>query len=150
MEKNKNSLKKIVSISAIVSIFFLTSCQSGFEPIDYGTDACAHCKMTIVDPRFAAELITDKGRVYKFDDIICMKQYATRLTNNKTDFQYFVAEYMAPKEAFIDATNAIYLQSSVFKSPMNGNAAAFRDVEQATMMKDSLMIQPTAWSNLKQ
>ena len=33
--------------------------------------------MGIEDPKFATELITEKGRIYKFDDLNCMQSYAT-------------------------------------------------------------------------
>ena len=33
-----------------------------------------------VDKRFAAEMITSKGRAHKFDDVLCMKQYADYYT----------------------------------------------------------------------
>jgi len=50
----------------------LTACSHEPDPIRYGKDACAHCKMTIMDKRFSAELITAKGKVFKFDAAECM------------------------------------------------------------------------------
>ena len=58
------------------------------EEINYGVDACAYCKMNIVDPKFGAELITKKGRVYKFDAIECMVNYDREM--QKPVHQYLV------------------------------------------------------------
>lgn len=45
------------------------------DPIVYGTDACAYCRMMISDPRFGGEIITRKGRSIKFDGIDCLLSY---------------------------------------------------------------------------
>ena len=31
--------------------------------------------MSISDKRFACEIVTEKGRAYKFDDVTCMMSY---------------------------------------------------------------------------
>ena len=42
------------------------------------------CKMTLVDKKFGAEVVTKKGKVYKFDDLNCMiKFYQLRISNPK-------------------------------------------------------------------
>lgn len=50
----------------------MIACQPEKVPIDYGLDKCHFCKMTIVDQRFGAELVTSKGKVYKFDATECL------------------------------------------------------------------------------
>jgi copper chaperone NosL len=126
----------------------LASCSREYEPITYGEEACAHCRMTIVDDRFAAEIVDKKGKVFKFDDIQCMKQYITE--NNKEGKNLlFVEDYLKKNNSAIDATNAIYLQHEFFSSPMNGNYAAFESEKDAQHLKDSLGIAPIAWNNLK-
>jgi copper chaperone NosL len=126
----------------------LVSCSREYEPIAYGEEACAHCRMTIVDDRFAAEIVDEKGKVFKFDDIQCMKQY---ITENKKEGKnlLFVEDYLKKNNSAIDATNAIYLQHEFFASPMNGNNAAFESEKDALHLKDSLGIAPIAWNNLK-
>ena len=133
--------------SGIVCTLLLSSCSRSFEPIDYGKDACAHCRMTIIDDRYAAELITDKGKTYKFDDIICMKQYNS--VDNQKDALYFVEDYLKKEAGAIDATTAFYLQHSFFKSPMNGNYAAFATQEDAAALADSLQVQMFKWEGIK-
>ena len=60
--------------AAIVTILFLSlaACTVAPVPINFGSDGCHFCKMTIVDKQHAAELVTSKGKAYKYDAIECM------------------------------------------------------------------------------
>ncbi|MGB5288980.1 MAG: hypothetical protein WBN42_10875, partial [Ignavibacteriaceae bacterium] len=64
MIKNKFSMVFLLPL-----LFLLASCGSKPEPINYGKDECEFCRMQISDNRYGAELVTDKGKVYKFDSI---------------------------------------------------------------------------------
>src|SRR5690606_1343073 len=99
----------------------LASCSRGYKPIDYGSDGCAHCKMTIMDARFGAELVTDKGKVYKFDDILCMRQYIDEQNMAEGELMLFVEKYTADKNDIVDAQQAVYVHHEYFASPMNGD-----------------------------
>ncbi len=148
MEEIQNKFRKIINLLSYCSLLLFVSCQSSPEKIDYGKEACASCKMTIVDARFAAEMITAKGRIYKFDDIICMKQYATANADAAKDAQFWVAGYTVTDGAFIDATKGVFLKSNAFASPMNGNYAAFDNEASAQHLKDSLNLEYLQWSSL--
>ena len=126
----------------------LSACKQEFEPVNYGHDICVHCKMTILDKRFAAEIVTTKGKVYKFDDIGCLLKYTSEQDARDSDGIIFVADYANPDNHFINARQAIYLHSEIFKTPMNGNYAAFPTVENTRQLKDSLHIEPLKWENL--
>lgn len=103
----------------------LWACSPSPKPIQYGTDKCDFCRMTIVDPPFAAELVTDKGKVYKFDAIECMIQY--RQSRPETDFALqLVNDYL--QEGTLHAANSCtYLVSPKLPSPMGANLSAFVD-----------------------
>ncbi len=138
---------RIVSICLVISVF-LSSCSRGYKPIEYGEQACDHCKMTIFDPRFAAELVDGKGKVFKFDDIICLNQYKTSKNIAGEQLLIFVEQYNDEINTAIDARNAIYLQSEFFASPMNGNYAAFENMDEAMKLADSLNINVLNWSDI--
>ncbi len=74
--KSKRNLAALKNPALVVLIFLvsqlLSSCQPRPEPIHYGQDACDFCRMTIVDKQHAAQMVTEKGRVYKYDAIECM------------------------------------------------------------------------------
>lgn len=48
---------------------------SGPVPIVWDGEVCAHCKMHVGDPRFAAQLQADTGDVLSFDDPGCLFDY---------------------------------------------------------------------------
>lgn len=141
-------MRTALLISLLVSFLFLDSCKPEFEPISYGHDACAHCKMTIMDKRYAAEILTKKGKAYKFDDIACLKKYIREENLTESELTVFVADYNNPDSKFLDARQVVYLHSELFKSPMNGNFAAFALAENARPLKDSLHIDLLKWENL--
>ena len=140
----KNKANRIPSktgsgILAIFVLMFLTSCTTGPQPIKIGTDSCSYCKMTISDNRFGAELITGKGRMYKFDDIHCLVSFYKSVLSNKESVQniYFV-NFEAPHN-FILASKAYLLKSDEFRTPMAGNIAAFEKKEAAGKLKGTTL-----------
>ena len=44
----------------------------GPQPIVYDREPCAHCRMLISEPRFAAQLQTETGEILNFDDPGCL------------------------------------------------------------------------------
>ena len=111
--------------AVILSIFTLTSCSSGPQPINAGVDQCAFCKMGISDTRFACELITQKGKLYKFDDTHCMLSFIADPAWDKSSVKnYYLSDFNKPGQWLI-AENALLLKSDQLKSPMGGNTAAF-------------------------
>ena len=65
-------MKKVYTTAFAALLFLLVSCEIEAEKIQYGSDACAFCKMTIVDQQHAAQYVTNKGKQFKFDAIECM------------------------------------------------------------------------------
>lgn len=65
----------MLTTPALILAMFLSSCSTKPEPFNYGKDNCYFCKMGIVDPKYGGEVITKKGKVFKFDDLICMARF---------------------------------------------------------------------------
>ena len=97
----------------------------------FGKDSCAECKMTIVDPKFGGEIVTHKGKVYKFDDVHCVATFMERrgVEMGAIDHTLFV-DYNNSAE-FINVKDAEFVVSSYLKSPMGGKAAAFKNKAEA-------------------
>ena len=85
--------------------------------------------MGIEDPKFATELITEKGRIYKFDDLNCMQSYATENAEQVGQAKLFVPDFLT-NELF-PLEKATLITGGAIKSPMNGNVAAFIDKTKA-------------------
>jgi len=130
----------------------LAACSHGPEPIQYGKDACSHCKMTIMDKRFAAELITAKGKLFKFDAAECMAGFLKEnpAIANDAKSVFLVNDFTQPGQ-FADARKSFFLRDSSFSSPMGGNLAAFVSRSSAESAKKDKSAQIYNWiSFLKQ
>ncbi|MDA0196264.1 MAG: hypothetical protein O2887_14815 [Bacteroidetes bacterium] len=79
--------------------------------------------MKIVQPQFGAELITDKGKVYKFDAVECLinKSLKDNLEGNLS----YVVTFDNPK-TLTEAEQCIYLRSPNIPSPMGMFISAFK------------------------
>jgi copper chaperone NosL len=150
----RSSHKKIkVSTSATVAaavmlLVGISSCKAGPEPIKAGVDNCYFCKMTISDVRFGAELVTKKGRVYKFDDIHCMVTYLKTNELDPADVNdYYLTNYSG-NHRLIQAKSAMLLESDGFRSPMGGNIAAFDHADSLTAMQKLFTGNTVSWNDL--
>jgi copper chaperone NosL len=114
----------LVALAASGSL--ATSCSKEPARLEFGTDACAYCSMTISDQRHGALFVSDKGRTYKFDAIECMVDAQTP-GEKLADIQvhsFHVVDYSQPG-VVIDAASATYLVSPAVPSPMGANVSAF-------------------------
>ncbi|MFD2550593.1 nitrous oxide reductase accessory protein NosL [Bizionia sediminis] len=107
----------------------LASCQAKPEPINYGSDACHFCKMTIVDKVHGAEIVTNKAKVYKFDAAECMVNFMADFNTN--DIALYLTNHFNEPETLIDATQATFLISKNLPSPMGAFLTAFKTTAQA-------------------
>jgi hypothetical protein len=61
---------------ALVVIALVTCTRTGGpEPIVFDRESCAHCRMLISDPAFAAQLQTEDGETFNFDDPGCLLRW---------------------------------------------------------------------------
>lgn len=103
----------------------VSSCTPTPEEIAYGSDMCQFCKMTIVDQQHAAELVTKKGKVFKFDAVECMLDF--KKENDESDYAFqLVNVYESPKD-LSPADECFYLISQSIPSPMGANLTAFKN-----------------------
>ena len=123
--------KKLSAVAmAIISILCI-SCSHKPEKIAFGKDNCAECKMTIVDPRYGAEIVTHKGKIYKFDDVHCVATFMERRGVEMKDIDHTLFVDYNNSDELINVKNAEFVVSSLLKSPMGGNAAAFKSKAEA-------------------
>ena len=110
----------------MVAIIGLSSCGTGPQAIRYGQDNCDFCKMAFSDPHFGGEVISKKGKVYKFDDLHCLVESVRTGVPAAADIAgIYLLDYNGG--AWLKVGNAFLLYSNAFHTPMNGNIAAFAD-----------------------
>ena len=121
-------MKKYYSF-IILSVFTLVSCSIKPDPINYGSDGCHFCSMTIVDKQHAAEIVTDKGKSFKFDASECMMNHIKSI--DQTTISMFLVNDFNQPGTLIDAKEATFLISKNIPSPMGAYLSAFKSKEAA-------------------
>ncbi len=118
---------------ALFICLFCISCNPSADPIKVGVDICQYCKMNISDVKYGAEVITKKGKIYKYDEAHCLisaiKEHEIELKEiNKIYLTDFAGDHQ-----LIEKDQSYFLKSELLRSPMAGNVAVFSN-------KDSLLV----------
>lgn len=120
-------MKSSTTILIAMITLLLISCSKEPQPIEFGIDSCDHCMMKISDDRYGAELVTQKGRIYKFDDMYCMKAFIKNETVASDQiYSLWLVDFEKTK-TLIPAQQSFLLYNPELKSPMGSNTAAFNN-----------------------
>lgn len=140
-------MKKIILFFSLMMLV-ISSCSKKPEPIAYGEDECEFCKMIVMDKRYGAELVTDKGKIYKFDSVECLVGYIDNKKLNEKDYSsVWVGNYSNPGK-LIDASKAIYLKNDELRSPMGLNVLAVETQDQFDIIFDKDGGKKLVWKDL--
>ncbi|WGH74866.1 nitrous oxide reductase accessory protein NosL [Tenacibaculum tangerinum] len=120
-------MKALAKFSYVAVVLSLISCKIAPQEIQYGTDMCHSCQMTIVEQTHASQIVTKKGRAYKYDAIECMLQDLDKRDVSSIAL-FLVTDYTKPT-TLINAKEATFLVSEEIKSPMGANLSAFSNRE---------------------
>ena len=89
-------------------------------PLQAGT-ACSNCRMTVVEPTLASQLVAPGEEPRFFDDIGCLTAYLATHPSGPAD-RAFVADHATG--AWIDAARAVYTRAGAIATPMNSHLVA--------------------------
>lgn len=149
--RNKRASSAIGIQMLMVGMLTVTlgSCSTDPQPLRLGRDNCDQCKMTISDQRFGAEIVSKKGKVFKFDDSHCVLAYLNekKIDKDQVAGVYFT-HFLAPHE-LLKAEQTYFLQSPALKSPMNGNVAAFANEDSLHAMISQYYGNKISWEDLQ-
>jgi len=126
-KKNRQGKVKVNTVLLLLSLLGVcfSSCKQGQQTIKLGVDNCSFCRMTVTDSKYGAELITVKGRLYKFDDYNCLYSFVkSSMVEAKEIGSLYLVDYEVP-HSFVKAEDAIVLKGGNLHSPMGSNVAAF-------------------------
>jgi len=142
-------MHKIYIIFFLIVTTIFVSCSKEPVPIRFNEDECAYCQMIISDQRFGTELITNKGKIYKYDSIECLAAYLIEEKKGTNDLQsIWTIDFKFP-EKFVNATDAWYLHSELLKSPMGLNLTSFTDKNSAENVKNVFPGDLIRWEQVK-
>jgi copper chaperone NosL len=80
--------------------------------------------MTIMDERYATELVTTTGKVYFFDSVECLAAFVLEGIEGREIHSLWVSNFGAPSN-LISAQEAFFLRSPNLRSPMGLDLTAF-------------------------
>ncbi|MBX7152009.1 nitrous oxide reductase accessory protein NosL [bacterium] len=130
----------------LISLIII-GCNRQPEGIQYGHDACAHCRMIIADEKFGSELITQKGKIYKFDSIECLAAYLGQIPDNEIHSMW-ITDFKNPGK-WIRTDEAQFLQSTNIPSPMGMFLSGYADVNDARSMQTQFDGDVLDWQQVK-
>ena len=107
---------------------------------------CHFCTMTIVEKGFGAEVVTKKGKVYKFDAIECMMNYIVR--PDAEEFALYGSNILVDPGVLYDATSLTFLRAEAVPSPMGAFLSAHIDKEGAEQILEGEPGEFYSWEEL--
>ena len=140
------NIKNLFTFSFLLAL--LVSCSNEPRPIAYGEDLCHHCKMMLMDPKYGAEVVTEKGKIFIFDDANCLISFLEDpQTNSSSIKDILVVDYQNPG-ILLDASTSFYLKSEEFRTPMNSQVIAFSHYDSLKNFKKNTGGVYLAWGEL--
>src|SRR5690606_20767036 len=125
--------------AALLLIIVATGCNSGPKPINLGKDKCNHCKMPISDARFGAEIVSDKGKIFKFDDTRCILGFLAEGKIKKEEAAQIYFSNLYTPHQHLPLEDVTFYQSHGLKSPMNGNIAALNQSDSVESILENVL-----------
>jgi copper chaperone NosL len=149
LKHRKRHAKKLApAVATLAMLLVFSACKPKAVPIEYGKDNCTTCKMGISDNRYGCELVTGKGKAFKFDDIQCMVQYMKADAEPVKTFKLRLAADFAGKGDLIDIEKAWLVVCEEIKSPMGSHIMAFENEAAGKTALNGFTYTPVSWQTV--
>jgi len=139
-------MKKLITTFSLLSFLLFISCTVQPQKIEYGKDACHFCRMNIVDQQHAAQMVTKKGKAFKFDATECMINYLNETENEQVGL-LLVTDYNNPRDLIV-ANLATFIISENIPSPMGAFLTAVPTKEEALILQKAKEGDIYTWDEL--
>jgi copper chaperone NosL len=106
----------------------VSACGSGPPApasLDTKNDACAHCRMQVLDARFAGQLVAPQEEPKFFDDIGCLRDYLKAAESLPSGSVAYVGDHRTGQ--WVRAATAVYVRDDRIETPMSSHVIAFAD-----------------------
>lgn len=140
--------KSNTAIATVCAAFVILSCNTKPQPFEAGKDNCHYCKMGITDIRFGGEIITKKGKVFKFDDLHCLVSFLKGGGEEQSNISQTLTILFDQKNEFLDVNKAVFTISPELKSPMGSNTAGFGNKASAENFAKGKQAEIINWQQL--
>ena len=134
-------------LTGTILLMLFAGCSQDPKPIHINSDECAHCKMMITDPRFAAQIVNSQGKSITFDAIECMVRYYTANEETYTGARLWVSDFRNPGR-WIAADDAVFVKSEVIQSPMGESLLALPSEQAAEEHMNEYPGERLSWAEI--
>jgi copper chaperone NosL len=112
-----------------VLLILLGGCaDDGPAEMRYGEDQCAYCRMNVADAAFGTQLVTGKGKVFRFDSIECLAAFEMTNPDDQNETRRWLADLNRPG-TFLSLDEAFIVHGRELRSPMGLGLAATASTE---------------------
>lgn len=101
-----------------------------------------------MDNKFGSEIISNKGKVYKFDAAECMVRFVKEGKIKQDDINSRLVTDASKPGQFVDALTAAYLVSEKFPSPMGANLSAYGSKSDAEKFQKNYPGELMTWEEI--
>lgn len=118
-------MKRLSLRGAGALALLLASCSRGPAPpaaLDPRTETCAWCRMSVSNPRLAAQLAAPAEEAKFFDDIGCLRDYLLQARGLPTGSIAYVADHRTKE--WTPATRAVFTKCPTVETPMGSHLTA--------------------------
>jgi len=136
------------ALAFLLPLLLLNSCNPGPESIVAGRDNCYLCKMGVSDVKYGGEVVTKKGKVYKFDDLHCLLSFLKTDVTKQDQKKNIYAVDFAGNHSLIEVNESFFLQGDEIRGPMNGNVIAFQNRDSLKEVAARLKATDISWEQL--
>ncbi|HSJ05080.1 MAG TPA: nitrous oxide reductase accessory protein NosL [Longimicrobiales bacterium] len=131
---------------AALSAVVLAACAAGPDPVHWGVEECARCRMVISDERFAGQVVDRRGNTYAFDAIECMAAFLNDGTVADADVHsVWIAD---GRDGWVAAGDATFIHSPNIRSPMGGGLVAHADAGTARRLQEEVGGDVLTWQDV--
>jgi copper chaperone NosL len=135
-------------VIALMGTVGLGCSDQGPARMHYGDDQCDYCKMNIVDPAFGSQLVSDKGKVFKFDSIECLAAYEQTHKSLQTGSTRWLADINQPG-SFVEGRKAFIVSGHTLRSPMGLGLAATSRLEDGRQLATETNGRVLSWQEVR-
>ncbi len=130
-------MKSALRVAAALSVVLVAACGGGTDgpaPVDTKNDACAWCRMSVSDLRFAAQLTAPGHEPKLFDDAGCLRDWL-KAPREAAEWTAWLSDHRTKE--WVKATDAVLVRDPAVQTPMNSGlvawaSAASRDQDPAS------------------
>jgi len=113
---------RIITLALIVSIG-CAAATLGPAAVRLNEDACAHCRMTLVSIRTAAQIVASGEEPLMFDELGCLRDYLAAHSLG-ANARIYVADHRTG--AWVEASSAVFTRTTL-ATPMSSGLIAHAD-----------------------